>query len=112
LPAGAGSLVAAAPATPEPATAVLFGAGLVAVCGTFFHRSQLRRTRNRSNHRHAVRRPKLEPLEERSVPAFLAPIDSAVGIAEWKNGNESDDEEAINARDSLFDSINEVLEYE
>jgi hypothetical protein len=79
LPAEAGSLVAAAPAAPEPTTAVLFGAGLVAMCGTFFHRSQLRRTRHRANRRHAVHRPQLEPLEQRSLLAFLAPVDYPVG---------------------------------
>src|SRR5262245_18189358 len=46
---------------------------------SFFHRSQLRRTRHRSNRRHAVRRPSLEVLEDRSLPAFLAPVDYAAG---------------------------------
>jgi hypothetical protein len=70
LPAEAGSLVAAAPTTPEPATAVLFGAGLAAVCGIFFHRSQSRRTRHRANHRRALRRPRFEALEDRLTPSF------------------------------------------
>jgi hypothetical protein len=80
-PAGAGSLVAAAPATPEPATAALFGAGLVAMSGIFFHRSQLRRTRQRANRRHAVRQPRFEPLENRCLLSFTPAASYAVGGA-------------------------------
>jgi hypothetical protein len=81
LSVGAGSLVAAAPTVPEPATAVLFGAGLVAVCGTIFHRSLLRRTRHRANQRHAVRRARFEALEVRCLLSFTPSASYAVGGA-------------------------------
>jgi hypothetical protein len=81
LPAGAGSLVVAAPAVPEPATAVLFGAGLVAVFGRIAHRSQLLRTRHRANRRQAVRLPRFEPLEDRCLLSFTHVASYAVASA-------------------------------
>jgi hypothetical protein len=78
LPGGAGSLVAA---VPEPATAVLFGAGLVTVFGRIAHRSQLLRSRHRANRRQAVRLPRFEPLEDRCLLSFTHVASYAVASA-------------------------------
>ena len=57
-------------AVPEPATIVLFGVGLAATFGAFSQRSKSRRARHRANHRQAVRRPRVEPLEDRCLLSF------------------------------------------
>ena len=74
-----------------------------------------RPARSRGEFRHTVRSsPVATAAIEASRPddallMWLSPSDSKQVVTEWENGNELDDDEANNAADPVFESIDEVF---
>jgi hypothetical protein len=104
-PAGAGSFVAAAP---EPASVVLFGVGLVAMFGAFFHRSPLRRRHALPTAESGVKARADDLLLVRSAEARFdqQPSESGLNSCLINDSNEEAVETRRAALDIAFTTLN------